>query len=356
MINIRVSRNCAIHPLSEWPPPKTSEAWTRVEKHCEVLLRSFAFQRLRNITFLGILAPRFKAIPGHPIFASSHIRKTDGTRADHSVGVSYLFSELIRSVELNQEAEMYAMAWGLVHDIATWPLSHTSEPAFAAITGVSSHDLRRMIILGDARLPSHFGVSRELKEMGVKPELLAQLFDKGVSASAGHFSQNQSLALIRDIARSPITPDSIEGMFRSGRVLGVPVPEPCKFSHILADGRLFASFSGKKAYNRNNLVRFWEAKARIYSEYINSPRSICWESAWSKTIQRIYSNINLVESLKLTEDDIVSEVLREGVEETTSQFRYKQPLRYLVDRSQTNLLNKSPLIKDLNRILIKEKA
>ncbi|WP_395733736.1 hypothetical protein [Prosthecobacter sp.] len=356
MTSISVLRRGLIKPLTEWPLPGESDAWSYVETHCKALLESAAFQRLRNITFLGILAPRFRALEGHPIFSRSHIKKTDGTRADHSVGVSHLFSELVHSMGLGKEAEKYAMVWGLVHDISTWALSHTSEPAFTAITGISTHELRHMMILGDRRLPSRFELTQQLKEIGIMPSQLAQLFDKSAYISNSTIKLPTNLEMIREIARSPITPDSIEGMFRSGHVLGVSVPKPSKFSHILHGGCLFPSFSGDSAGNRKNVVRFWEAKSKIYSEYINSLQSIRWESAWSKAIERVYYDISLGDSLELSESDIIAQVLKEGLSETTLQFRYKAPLKYIVNQDQTKLLNRSPLLKDLNRVLTKEKT
>lgn len=346
-----ISSKCAIQPLTEWPPPTESAAWIRAIEECGDLLESTAFQRLRNITFLGILAPRFRSLPDHPIFSCSHIKKTDGTRADHSVGVAYLFSELIRSITGNKK-EIYALVWGLVHDIATWPLSHTSEPAFTSITGISSHELRRMIILGDRRLPEKFALNAQLKKLNIDPGALVELFDKKATVTRSHIP---ALPLIRDIARSPITPDSIEGMFRSGRVLGVSAPRPDKFNRVLREGDLFASCSNTKIRNRSNIIRFWEAKSQIYSQYINSPKAIQWESAWSKAIQRRYAGVSLSYTLELGEEEIISEVLKEGLRPETSVFRYKSPLKYFVARDHAEILRKFPFINDLDRVLIKEK-
>ena len=59
----------------------------------EPVLKSKSFQRLHDVTFLGILSPRYADLPEHPL-AGKRTRKPalgkDGSRADHSLAIAAL--------------------------------------------------------------------------------------------------------------------------------------------------------------------------------------------------------------------------------------------------------------------------
>src|SRR5262245_746484 len=87
------------------------------------VIESQAFQRLSRITFLGILSPRFTHLSGYPFKADAST--ADGSRASHSAGVALLAMDCCLRLGLDTRRTRLAIAWGLLHDIGNWPLSHT---------------------------------------------------------------------------------------------------------------------------------------------------------------------------------------------------------------------------------------
>jgi HD superfamily phosphohydrolase len=302
------------------------------------VLQSTAFARLTGLTFLGILSPRYGGARGVA---------EDGDRGDHSVGVAAIAVELARRLGLSAGAQRYAAAWGLVHDVATWPLSHTSEPAFTRLTGVSARALRAMMILGDRRLPAALRLDRALAEMGVSPRSLLGLFG-GAPAGA-----SIELDLLGQLIRSRLTPDTLEGIFRSGRAYGVPVPDPEQILAVL--GRNL--FEVTVAPGGLQVVReFWRAKARVYRAHINTPSAARRDSTWSRAIEKALPGISLGASLELTEEDVVRAVQERGLPEAAAEERYKPRHGYsFCARTARRLAGWVP-VAALNRVLLKTRA
>ncbi|MBI3818852.1 MAG: HD domain-containing protein [Planctomycetes bacterium] len=312
------------------------------------LLESPAFRRLGEITFLGILSPRFAPFAHSPLFArtSKHIGACDGSRASHSLGVALIALDVARSLGCSPIVQRYAVAWGLVHDIATWPLSHTGEFAFSRLTGTSTSELRRKMVLGASQLPSTLHIKRPLAEIGVDSDRLLALFAKQPESL-----ESDELYHFAAIVASPLTPDALEGIWRSGLVFGVHVPSPEKtrraFQSLLFGPSLPPGSSG-------SVLTFWRRKSTIYRSFINRPTVMRWESAWSLAIGDAFPNISLVDSLHLQEESIVERVLSRGIPEPKSIeiSRYKPPLEYLVRPRRRRSLSLETDLRHLQRILV----
>ncbi len=344
------------------------DATVQLAELAQPLLDAPAFVRLSGITFLGILSPHFDTrgsgsppapsapnpvdtrgsgsppAPSAPNPVESSSTPDDGTRADHSLGVAAIAVDLARRLGLSTTTQRYAAAWGLLHDIATWPLSHTSEPAFARLTGVSARELRQMMILGDSRIPSALQVNRALDDMGVHPRSLLALF-RGPAPYA-----SIELHLLAQVIRSHLTPDTLDGMWRTGHVYGVTVPAPEEILAVL--GRNL--FDVTVAPGGISLIgEFWERKGRIYGDHINTPQAMRRDSTWSLAIERTFADISLAASLELSEADVIRAVQRMGLPSIDSCDRYKPPHEYRFCASSARRMVGWTPISSLSSVLLK---
>ena len=172
------------------------------------LLDAAAVRRLRNVTFLGVLSAKFRHLAPEPVRGLS---TADGAnRLAHSIGVADLALVLADSLDLSDRGRRYVAAWGLTHDIATWPLSHTGEPGFSAAIGVGSREIRRRMILGEPTIAPRHRVDAALRTMVVDPATLAALF-----GSRPLDATDEELAAFQQIVHCPLTPDTLEGVARS---------------------------------------------------------------------------------------------------------------------------------------------
>lgn len=295
-----------------------------------------AFDRLRNVTFLGALSPRFRLkLDPPPIllkrFSSSVFLNADGTRADHSIAVSEYAFLMAEQFNLSVEAQRYAVAWGLFHDIATWGLSHTGEAAFADVTGVSSRTLRAMMIHGDPILPECFNLKKLLKCIGISGETLLSLFSKKPSKIApGSNSEPKDFGLLWLATHSPLNPDTLEGICRCGLSFNVNVPPPNAVMRAFTN-TLLGPVIGSE-YSEYGLS-FWRCKSNIYRTIINNSSVVQWESNKSRDLRLKYASISLGESLELPEDALVHCISQNNSDNFDAVFRYKVPRKYWLGRT-----------------------
>lgn len=291
------------------------------------ILRSFAFTRFENITFLGILSPRFARLSNYPFRSNRTRNSLDGSRADHSLGVARLVLRMCHTLKFSARTERYGLAWALLHDIGTWPLSHTGEAAFSSVTQVGANRLREMIIRGSNDLPEYLCLRKELRAVRVDGDVVLCLFKKDDSGLSGE------LQTLWTIINSPLTPDTLEGMHRSGRVFEVSVPEPEQIIDSIVSDMFLETLIDKG--KSKQILQFWRAKSRIYKNYINSQRAIEFESAWANKIEHRFQGASLLESLLLPENSIIS-AADEHLNLPPTEKRYKPPLDYYLTAGYQN--------------------
>jgi hypothetical protein len=309
------------------------------------LLQSRAVQRLAGATFLGILSPRFRSAIASPLWPEP-LRDAveDGSRHDHTLGVALVALDLARKLDFSERGQRYAVAWGLTHDIATWPLSHTSEPAFSAITGMSARNLRAGMLLGSAEVPERYHLAPILRDLDIDPSALASLFDRSGTPA------DEELALLEQVVRSPLTPDTLEGMWRCGVVFGIPVIHPNEVIPAFLRHRGTACLDRRRM---SAVIDFWRGKSLVYERFINREDVVLWESAWAAALQRCCAGVSLADSLELSEDELVSAVQRQGLPSVSRVVRYKEPQEYIVNGA-LDALPPEPPVSDLWRVLRRE--
>lgn len=318
------------------------------------LLESQAFRRLRRITFLGALSPRYS----HETRAVA--AAFDGTRMDHSLGVASLALDVARQLELGERTQRYAVAWGLLHDIATWPLSHTSEPAFEERIGVSGRVLRAMIISGRAieaaggllRIPAKYRLVSRLVDMDLDGDVLLELFEPT------HAPADAEMAILWQVIHSPITPDTLEGIWRAGQVYDIEVPAPQRICGLLRRGRGEAMGCDGSGVIRD----FWQAKAEVYRRHINHHRTVRWESECSFAIRnrlRARGLRRLDTCLELSEEDFVDtirqfqQLWRQSFLPGMGVFRYKPPCEYIVGDDYRKVFGDTFRVGSLSKVLVR---
>lgn len=319
--------------LAEPPPPDLG----MLRELAEPILESAAFRRLHGITFLGALSPRFRA--GH--------QTDDGTRAQHSLNVADIAVAVARQLGLSSETQRYAAAWGLLHDVATWPLSHTSEPAFSRVTGVEARRLREMLLVGDSRLPAELAVTPALVEMGVQPNRLLALFRSSIQ------SESLEMQLLAQVVRSALTPDTLDGMYRTGSAFGVSVPHPSEMLRLFQRNLFEVTVDTAEM---DLIQRFWVAKGQIYEGHINTRDSMLRDSRWSSAIEQWLRRTSIGRSLLMTEESVRHAISQFDFSFDGSIDRYKSPLVYVFCKNAASHLVGLHPVSVLTKILLKTRA
>ncbi|MEO5374941.1 MAG: HD domain-containing protein [Alphaproteobacteria bacterium] len=286
------------------------------------VMESGAFSRLKQITFLGVLSPRYRELAGFPIKYKTPLNTSDQTRAHHSLSVAVLAGRICANLRLSETSISYAVMWGLLHDIATWPLSHTGEAGFSRSTETSARDLRAMMIRGSNRLSKAVSLYPHIKASALDHGTLIALYDRNETG----FSQE--LTVIHKLIHSAVTPDTLDGIYRSGRVFNIKIPEPMDFVGAFERDLISGVVIGRDFYRP--FRDFWRGKSEIYSKYINAQRTMEFESIWSRTIQDEFARIPLRETLELSEDDVVRRVVDSVPVKPRGIQRYKEPLSYFI--------------------------
>lgn len=309
------------------------------------ILLAPAFKRLEGISFLGILSPRYAKISKSPIYKRQSLRNTqldtDGSRADHCIGVAEIAVETCQKLRLSLEQQKYAAAWGLLHDLGNWPLSHSAQLAFSQLVGAKTKQIRNWLILGDNRAPPKYFVSKELQACGIDPDRILGLFNN---------NPDKDLQPISELFQSPLTPDMIEGVWRSGRVFGINNYNP----YSLIDA-LYIDLANHLVVHReyfDDVKVFWKTKREVYSRFFASTSAVKFESACSRAVLQYYQKIGLTlqESLDLNEENLVLNVSELIHKVSTETHRWKPPVRQRIDLSAP----KSLLLRALDRTFVEE--
>ena len=202
------------------------------------VIQSPDFQRLRGVSFLGILDYFFEG-------------KSYSTRYDHSLAVANLCSEYSLRKNLSETEKKYTVLAGLLHDIGHCGFSHSLEPVFEEKFSITHHDISKEIITDSPYL------SRIWVEHNVDP---ARLIDT-----------IEGLLNFRNkvIAKMPINFDTLDGIARTEK----------RFSNSdranLISAQTFNVLCDKDDWS-NQLQQFdslWEQKERVYSSFIYNDKA-----------------------------------------------------------------------------------
>lgn len=296
-----------------------------------------AILRLQQISFLGLLSCR------HPNVYSAKF--DDGTRHEHSVGVAELAWRIAEHLELGERAGVLGVAWGLTHDIATWAMSHSSEPAFELRTGLTSREIRTAIITDSADVSSSLHIGSALNRMGVKREDLCELF------LPRNASVSPDLRILHSVLRGVLSPDALEGMTRTAKAFGRKAPP---IEEIVNAFTIRGGEVGLLAEGLDSVLTFWDLKSAIYLENINDPKVVALESRWARLLSERLGKLSVGQSMALSEEELlqivpIEEAYLGGGERV---FKYKPPARHGVSVEMLAPLGEWISLQKLGSLLV----
>ncbi len=206
------------------------------------LIASHAFERLREISFLGAIDYLF-----HPNGKPANIRHS---RYDHSIGVALLSQQYCRLMGLSEQDRDLLGAAALLHDIGHGPFSHTLEPEFARRFNLNHHQLTNKIIVGEVDLD--LSVRHLLEKHDVDPEAVIAILSKK--------SDHPHAALFT----GPVNIDTLEGISRTKTYV-----HP---HYVHCHPRLLLEAAVKlDDESLQRLDKFWQLKEDIYRNFIFGP-------------------------------------------------------------------------------------
>jgi len=224
--------------LPRFPVTREPEASPLGDPGLARLARSPAMRRLHRIGFLGAIDYVF------------HPQRWDGwqrySRYDHSIAVAALADRFAGRRRLDPAERRTAVAAALLHDLGHGPLSHSAEPAFAALFGIDHHS-RTEALIRDRSGPDAVGCL--LDEASISTSEVLRLLS------------GRSNAPTADLFGSPLNVDTLDGIWRARRYACRQVHDhPAAAVERLADrdpGRWQASFD-----------RFWQDKEVVYRHIV----------------------------------------------------------------------------------------
>ena len=214
----------------------------------EQIVNTRAFQRLRDISFLGAISYVRNSAPENDL--------TKESRYYHSLGVAEIAETFAESRGLPRHARSTVVAAGLLHDIGHPPLSHSAEEALEKRFGDNHHSMTERMIRGGEKLAAD--IPRILQINGVDPENVIALLNGELQIGGV------------DLFKGPFNVDTLEGISRCSlhmsRTVSESLPPPDMVLSALdeLDAPDWVSV----------LDCFWRSKGRVYNAFIRSPMGI----------------------------------------------------------------------------------
>jgi len=177
------------------------------------VLRTPAFQRLRNVKQLGLA---YLVFPG-----------ADYSRFSHSLGVCHVTGQILEALNRNhpdlrlsdREIQLYRLA-GLLHDVGHYPFSHTMEHAIAdyyaaslLVGGSGGGDPEKRLNheeVGKRILQEDKSVNQALRRAGVDPEDVYAIFLR------------ERPPALANLVSSDLDADRIDYLLRTAHHTGLP--------------------------------------------------------------------------------------------------------------------------------------
>ncbi len=208
------------------------------------VIESPEFQRLRGISFLGILG--YVCLNGNRY----------STRYEHSIAVACKCHIYARKKFLPKSEEIYFVLAGLLHDLGHCSFSHSLEPVFINKFSISHHDATRHLIL----------YSPHLTKIWDRYNIDA---DRIIATIEGHVNSRDKV-----ITKMSINFDTLDGIVRMESFFS---NSDCT-KHTC--DQVFNVMCNEDNWGKHAILfdSFWKSKERIYNSYIYDEKSRITES------------------------------------------------------------------------------
>ena len=240
------------------------------------LAMSTPVQRLKGIGFLGAI-DYVKSPNGLQSYRRRH------SRFEHSVGVAELALLYTQLCDVSWEETRILAAAGLLHDIGHGPLSHTLEPVFHDVFGLSHYQSGVDILYGRSPLGNEISTIMSNYQVDLD-EVTAMIAGEHAGPLAYLFA-------------GPINLDTIEGICRS-RAFMVKSHRPIDPSQLVA---LMATSTD--AFPIDAMDDFWTLKGQVYNLVIHHPWCLIFDGLAQAYMSHCIDNFGPNDFIK-TEDQL----------------------------------------------------
>jgi HD superfamily phosphohydrolase len=208
------------------------------------VIESPEFQRLKDISFLGIL--------GYVCLN----RNSYSTRYEHSISVANKCLVYAKKKMLPKFEEIYFVLAGLLHDLGHCSFSHSLEPVFINKFSISHHDVTNHLIL----------YSPHLMQIWNKHNINA---NKIIDTIEGRANPRDNV-----ITKMSTNFDAIDGIVRTESFFS-----NSNYTKHICD-QVFNIICNEENWEKHAVLfdSFWESKDRIYNSYIYDEKSRIAES------------------------------------------------------------------------------
>lgn len=215
------------------------------------VIESPEFQRLKGISFLGILG-----------YCSDSSRFS--TRYEHSLSVANKCFEYADKKEFSEKERIYIVLAGLLHDLGHCGFSHSLEPVFSERFSITHHDFTKQLILS----------SPNLTKIWDKYSIYA---NRIVDVIEGHSDRKDKV-----VTKMCINFDTLDGIARAEGHFSDNDKAMNICNHVFY---IMCNENDWKSHTAD-FDAFWELKDRVYSSYIYDEKLGIMESIFHELFMK----------------------------------------------------------------------